>query len=79
MNQNLSKSFQIEPIGYIKSPYKEKFAVPRQPGLAPNAISTIEFYPPFNDELAFIGLEAFLTFMYCLSLIKLIIKALDLR
>ena len=59
MNQNLSKSFQIEPIGYIKSPYKEKFAVPRQPGLAPNAISTIEFYPPFNDELAFIGLEGF--------------------
>ncbi|MCP5699823.1 tRNA (N6-threonylcarbamoyladenosine(37)-N6)-methyltransferase TrmO, partial [Klebsiella pneumoniae] len=26
-------SFQFEPIGVIRSPYKEKFAVPRQPGL----------------------------------------------
>ena len=26
-------SFQFEQIGVIRSPYKEKFAVPRQPGL----------------------------------------------
>ncbi|EHL5560682.1 tRNA (N6-threonylcarbamoyladenosine(37)-N6)-methyltransferase TrmO, partial [Salmonella enterica] len=25
-------SFQFEQIGVIRSPYKEKFAVPRQPG-----------------------------------------------
>lgn len=26
-------TYQMNPIGYISSPYKEKFAVPRQPGL----------------------------------------------
>ena len=59
MTSKSQSNCQIEPIGFIHSPYLEKFAVPRQPGLAPNAISTIEFYPPFNDELAFIGLEGF--------------------
>ena len=33
--------------------------MPRQPGLAPDAVSIIEFYPPYNDELAFISLEGF--------------------
>ncbi|SUC38156.1 Uncharacterised protein [Proteus mirabilis] len=28
-------SYQITSIGHIISPYKEKFAVPRQPGLVP--------------------------------------------
>lgn len=49
----------ISPIGFIRSPYKEKFAVPRQPGLAPDAVSVIEFYPPYNDELAFEGIDGF--------------------
>lgn len=57
--KNLCNSYSLEPIGYISSPYKEKFAVPRQPGLAPDIISTINFYSPYNDELAFIGLESF--------------------
>lgn len=54
-----NNDFSISPIGYIRSPYKEKFAVPRQPGLAPDAVSVIEFYPPYNDELAFEGLDGF--------------------
>lgn len=29
--------YTIEPIGFIESPYKEKFAVPRQPRLVPSA------------------------------------------
>ncbi len=53
------ESFKISPIGYIRSPYLEKFAVPRQPGLAPAARSFIEFYPPYCDEAAFEGLDGF--------------------
>ena len=54
-----NNELSISPIGFIRSPYKEKFAVPRQPGLAPDAVSVIEFYPPYNDELAFEGIDGF--------------------
>ncbi len=54
-----NNELSISPIGFIRSPYKEKFAVPRQPGLAPDSVSVIEFYPPYNDELAFEGIDGF--------------------
>ena len=54
-----NSSFTLEPIGCIHTPYAQKFAVPRQPGLAPDALSVIEFYPPYNDELSFIGIDGF--------------------
>ncbi|MGS2722164.1 tRNA (N6-threonylcarbamoyladenosine(37)-N6)-methyltransferase TrmO [Porticoccus sp. GXU_MW_L64] len=41
-----TQSFDI--IGTVHSPYKEKFAVPRQPGLVPAARGRIELLPPFN-------------------------------
>ena len=31
-------SYQITSIGHIISPYKEKFAVPRQPGLVQDGV-----------------------------------------
>lgn len=46
-------------IGLIHSPYKEKFAVPRQAGLAPSARAELEILPPYDDINAFSGLEAF--------------------
>ncbi|MEH6451984.1 MAG: tRNA (N6-threonylcarbamoyladenosine(37)-N6)-methyltransferase TrmO [Psychromonas sp.] len=49
----------LEKIGIIHSPYKEKFAVPRQPGLVPSAVAELEILPPYNDINAFIGLEDF--------------------
>lgn len=45
-------------IGIMKSPYKEKFGIPRQPNLV-NVESYIEMQPPYNDQLAFEGIEAF--------------------
>lgn len=48
----------LEAIGYIKTPYGQKFAVPRQPGLV-DSINIIEFYKPYDDPQAFIGLEGF--------------------
>ena len=47
------------PIAVIHSPYKEKFAVPRQPGLVASASALLEILPPYNDINAFSGLEEF--------------------
>ncbi len=55
----ISKSFTIEPIGRIRTPYGQKFAVPRQPGLAPDAYGLIEFFSPYAQEDAFRGLKDF--------------------
>lgn len=54
-----SEHFSITPIGYIESDYPDKFGVPRQPGLAPAAKASLVLTPPFNDQLAVRGLEAF--------------------
>lgn len=48
---------QIHPLGYIKSCFKEKFAIPRQPLLAPAATASLELLAPYNRTEALIGLE----------------------
>ena|SRR5690606_7424951 len=45
-------------IGYMRSPYKEKFGIPRQPNLV-QVESYIEMTGPYNDLLAFEGIDAF--------------------
>jgi len=52
-------SIEFEAIATIHSPYKEKFAVPRQPGLVPTAKAELEILPPYNDINAFSGLAGF--------------------
>ncbi|SHO54696.1 tRNA (N6-threonylcarbamoyladenosine(37)-N6)-methyltransferase TrmO [Vibrio quintilis] len=48
-----------EIIGRIHSPYKEKFAVPRQPKLVPSATARIELQGDANCPEAVRGLEQF--------------------
>ncbi|MTH45208.1 tRNA (N6-threonylcarbamoyladenosine(37)-N6)-methyltransferase TrmO [Intestinirhabdus alba] len=52
-------NFQLEQIGVIRSPYKEKFAVPRQPGLVKSANGELHLLAPYNQAEAVRGLEAF--------------------
>ena len=52
-------SFQFEQIGVIRSPYKEKFAVPRQPGLVKSSGGELHLIAPYNQADAVRGLEAF--------------------
>ncbi len=52
-------SFQFEQIGVIRSPYKEKFAVPLQPGLVKSANGELHLIAPYNQADAVRGLEAF--------------------
>jgi tRNA-Thr(GGU) m(6)t(6)A37 methyltransferase TsaA len=52
-------AFQFDPIGIIRSPFTDKFGIPRQPRLAPAAEARLELLPPFDREEAFSGLDGF--------------------
>lgn len=49
----------FHPIGTISSPYKEKFGIPRQPGLVTAARATLTLLPPYNQPESVRGLEGF--------------------
>jgi len=40
--------FNLQPIGIIRTPYREKFIVPRQPGLVTSISAELVLSPPFN-------------------------------
>lgn len=64
----MTASLEITPIGTIRSCFPDKFGVPRQPGLCPNARGHIVLTTPWDDADCFRGLEAFshiwLTFLF---------------
>ena len=49
----------LEAIGTIRTPYKEKFAVPRQPSLVRHAKGFIELHAPYDDINCLRGIEQF--------------------
>ena len=51
-------TYALQTIAYVLSPYKQKFGVPRQPGLVPSARVYIEFLPEFSADCVR-GLESF--------------------
>ncbi|MGD8117482.1 tRNA (N6-threonylcarbamoyladenosine(37)-N6)-methyltransferase TrmO [Vibrio sp. TRT 29B02] len=51
--------YSVEPIGFIESPYKEKFAVPRQPGLVSAARSRVRLTGAANSPESLRGIEQF--------------------
>ena len=52
-------NFALTEIGKIRSPFKQKFAIPRQPGLVKFARGQLELFAPFNETETLIGLEQF--------------------
>jgi len=52
-------AFAFEQIGVIRSPWKEKFAVPRQPGLVQDGHGELHLLAPYNQPEAVRGLESF--------------------
>ncbi|MFK0086468.1 tRNA (N6-threonylcarbamoyladenosine(37)-N6)-methyltransferase TrmO [Pseudomonas sp. NPDC090755] len=50
-------NYSVAPIGFVRSCFKEKFAIPRQPQLAPAARGVLELLPPFDSGEAVAGLE----------------------
>ena len=51
-------TYSITPIGTIATPFKQKFAIPRQPNLA-KARGQITLHTDFNDPKVFKGLDVF--------------------
>ena len=54
-----NNSFQFQQIGVIHSCYRQKFGIPRQPGIVTAAESELELLPPYNQENLVRGLEGF--------------------
>ena len=51
--------YQLTAVGHIQSPYKQKFAIPRQPRLVPEAKAKLVFSSDFNREEFVRGLDEF--------------------
>ena len=54
----MTQTFSFSTIGTVHACYKEKFGVPRQPGLV-SVVSSIEIHPPYNSVDAFRELSGF--------------------
>ena len=52
-------TYTFAPIGIIRSPFKEKFGIPRQAGLIPEARASLELLPPYDQDEALRGLAGF--------------------
>jgi tRNA-Thr(GGU) m(6)t(6)A37 methyltransferase TsaA len=65
-------SHSVSPVGFVRSCFKEKFAIPRQPQLAPAARGVLELVAPFDQSEAVQGLEqvshVWLLFLFHLAL-----------
>ncbi len=59
VKDNVMTDFSFKSIGTIRSCFTEKFGIPRQPGLAPDAKAVLEISRPFQDHEAFRRLETF--------------------
>ncbi|WP_029914407.1 tRNA (N6-threonylcarbamoyladenosine(37)-N6)-methyltransferase TrmO [Pelobacter seleniigenes] len=51
--------YSLNPIAIIHSPFKEKFATPRQAGLAPTVTAEVVFFPDYATPEAVRGLSEF--------------------
>lgn len=58
-DERASNDYQFNPIGVIHSCFKEKFGIPRQPGIIPEARAVLELLPPYNRSEALNGLSDF--------------------
>lgn len=56
---NHPSTYQLEVIGWVKSCYQEKFAIPRQSGLVTSARAELTLVEPFNQPEAVEGLAGF--------------------
>ena len=53
------ESVSLGPIAVIRSPFREKFATPRQSGLTPSVKARIEFLPEYRSAESVRGLDGF--------------------
>jgi tRNA-Thr(GGU) m(6)t(6)A37 methyltransferase TsaA len=54
-----NNTFSMDAIATIRSCYKQRFGIPKQPGLVESAVAAIEFDPTRDNELALRDLDSF--------------------
>lgn len=59
MDRRSLSPFSIVPVGVIRTPFAEKFGVPRQAGLVSEAIGVVELVRPFDEAGMLEGLADF--------------------
>ncbi|MBO4318832.1 MAG: tRNA (N6-threonylcarbamoyladenosine(37)-N6)-methyltransferase TrmO [Mailhella sp.] len=59
MEKNYTELPPFRPVAFARTDYEGKFGIPRQSGLAPSALCSVEFVPPHDDVNALRGLEGF--------------------
>lgn len=52
-------TYQLQPIAHIHTPFKDKFGIPRQPGLVESIKGQVIMQAPFDDPLMVEGLTEF--------------------
>lgn len=50
---------EISPVALARTPFRERFGIPRQPGLVPDVPGRVVFLPPYDRPEAVEGLERF--------------------
>ncbi len=55
----MNKTFEFQPIGYLRSCYPDKFGTPRQSGLVRGTRSKLEILPSWQPEQSLQGLEGY--------------------
>ena len=55
----MNKRYEFDAIGRVHSPFKEKFGIPRQPGLVPEINAVLELLPPFDRSETVSGLQGY--------------------
>ncbi|WP_404363786.1 tRNA (N6-threonylcarbamoyladenosine(37)-N6)-methyltransferase TrmO [Marinobacter sp.] len=67
-SKDATEALTLTPIALVRSCFRDKFGVPRQPGLTSNAWADLIIQPPYDREDAFRGLEScshlWLTFQF---------------
>ena len=63
-----AQKIPVEPVAVIRSPFEERFGIPRQPGLVPAALGEVLLLDPYDDPAMLQGLAGFshiwLTFLF---------------
>ena len=54
-----TESFTFKPIGFVESCYKQKFGIPRQPGLVKRATAKLILEPEFSKQEILRGIEQY--------------------
>lgn len=55
----VAEGLHLHPIGVVRTPFREKFGIPRQGGLVDEVRAIVELSPPYDREEAWRGVEGF--------------------